>query len=369
MKKIVKLLTIFLLATTVIQAQAVKNSWSLGFGGSVLNHSSTDIQIKVLKSFGGYLTLQRNFTEHTGLRLGLDFASIVGAPIANTNVDITTTSLSGRLDLIYNFMPCESFSPFMTIGVGQNYYSVDNLADPTKSDVSDAVALQIGISLGAEANLSENWKLKAEIGSYQISRNDFDGSVGSEGYGVLGANSDAFLKMDLGLNWYFSKGEQSKICQLYDGIQQQDLVDYERVEEIVKKYIPREVIKEVVVEKEVIRETKNNQIILLGVNYEFNSNRLKPEAYPILFHTANVMKQNPELIIEIQGYTDNIGSEKANKIVSQKRAESVENYLIARGISEDRVKAIGYGEANPIGDNKDAAGRAMNRRIEFKILD
>lgn len=366
MKIFVKLLTILLLTATLIQAQAFKNSWSLGFGGSVLHLTSSDIQIRALKSFGGYVTLQRNFTEHAGLRLGLDFASLVNSPPGNNNLTVTTTSFAGKLDLVYYFMPCESLSPFMTIGFGQNFYSVDN---PIKADVDGDATMQVGLSLGVEANLSANWKLKTEIGSYQVASTNFDGSYGTVGYGLLGANSDAFMKIDFGLNWYFSKGEKSKICQLYDGIQQQDPVDYERLESIVKKYIPREVVKEVVVEKEVIRKANNNQIVLLGVNYEFNSNRLKPEAYPILFHTANVMKQNPDLKIEIQGYTDNIGSEKVNQIVSQKRAESVKNYLIARGISESRVNAVGYGEANPIGDNKDAAGRAMNRRIEFKILD
>jgi len=270
----------------------------------------------------------------------------------------------------------------MTIGAGQNFYSVDNSADPTKADKDGLVAVQVGVSLGAEANLSENWKLKAEIGSYQVGRTDFDGSNASVGYGLLGANSDAFMKFDVGVNWYFSKGEPSKICQLYDGIEMPDPVDYERLENIVKKYIPREVVKEVVVEKEVSRGTggtyivdgvdasgNSSKMLLMGVNFDFNSNRLKPEAYPILFHTAKMMHQNPGLKVEVQGYTDNIGSEKANKVVSQRRAESVKSYLVARGISADRVKAVGYGEANPIGDNKDAAGRAMNRRIEFKVLD
>lgn len=369
MKKLFTLLTVVILTTTLIQAQAVKDSWSLGFGGSILNHTSSNIQIKALKSFGGYLTLQRNFTEHTGLRLGLDFANLVGSPVGNSGVDITTTSFAGHLDLIYYFMPCESFSPFMTIGVGQNFYSVDNSADPTLSDLNDLVAVQVGFSLGAEANLSDNLKLKAEIGSYQVGRSDFDGSNGTEGYGLLGANSDAFMKMDLGLNWYFSKGESSKICQLYDGIQQQDPVDYERLENIIKKHIPREVVKEVVVTKEIAAPSGDGRMLLMGANFAFNSNRLKPEGYPILYHAAKIMHQNPDMNIEIQGYSDAIGSEKANKSVSLKRANTVKNYLVARGISASRISTVGLGEANPIGDNKDAAGRAMNRRIEFKVLD
>ena len=368
MKKLLTIITVALLSTTLIQAQAYTDSWSLGFGGSILNHTSSNIQIKDLKSFGGYLTLQRNFTEHTGLRLGVDFASLVGSPVGSPGLNVTTTSLAGHLDLIYYFMPCESFSPFMTVGVGQNFYSVDNSEDPTLSDVEDLVSVQVGVSLGAEANLSESLKLKAEIGSYQIGRSDFDGKQGSEGYGILGANSDAFMKMDFGLNWYFSKGEASKICQLYDGIEQQDPVDYERLENIIKKHIPREVVKEVVVTKEV-PATTDSRMLLMGVNFDFNSNRLKPESYPILFHAAKMMHQNSSMNIEVQGYSDAIGSEKANKNVSLKRANTVKNYLVARGISASRISTVGLGATNPIGDNKDAAGRAMNRRIEFKVLD
>lgn len=382
MRKLATLFTVILFTGSLVQAQALKNSWSFGFGGSVFHLTSSNIQIRELKSFGGFILLQRNFTEHTGLRLGLNFGSLTNSPIGNNGLNITTTSLAGNLDLVYYFMPCESFSPFMTIGIGENYFSVDNSGDPTKTDIDGEAAIQVGLSLGALANLSDNWKLKAEISSYQLASSVFDGSGGTTGYGLFGANSDAYMKMDLGLEWYFSKGEPSQICQLYDGISMPDPVDYERLENIVKKYIPREVIKEVVVEKEVARGTGgetyvdsrdasdvNNRMLLIGVNFDFNSNKLKPEAYPILFHVSKMMHQNPNLKVEVQGYTDNIGSSKSNKIVSQKRADSVKDYLLARGISAERVKAVGYGEENPIGDNKDADGRAMNRRIEFEILD
>ena len=383
MKKLFTILTVLIFTTSLMQAQALKDSWSLGFGGSLFHLTSTNVNARAMKSFGGFLSLQRNFTEHAGLRLGLNFGSLTNSPSGNNNLNVTTTSFAGNLDLVYYFMPCESFSPFMTVGVGQNYFSVDNSEVAGQADVDGGFAMQVGFSLGALANLSDNWKLKAELGSYTLAAGNFDGFYGTQGYGLLGSNSDSYMKMDLGVEWYFSKGEESKICQLYDGIELPDPVDYERLENIVKKYIPREVVKEVVVEKEVSRggtsgtyivdgvdaSGNNSKMLLMGVNYDFNSNRLKPEAYPILFHTAKMMHQNPGLKIEVQGYTDNIGSEKANKVVSQRRADSVKNYLLARGISADRVKAVGYGEANPIGDNKDAAGRAMNRRIEFKVLD
>ena len=188
MKKLFTILTVVLLSTTIIRAQAVQDSWALGFGGSILSFTSSDILIKDLKSFGGYFTLQRNFTEHTGLRLGLDYASIVGSPVGNRSVDITTTSLSGHLDLIYYFMPCESFSPFMTFGVGQNFYSVDNSEDPTKDDLNDLVSVQVGLSIGAEANLSDALKLKAEIGGYptwEINGEKYPGELSIERFKSL----------------------------------------------------------------------------------------------------------------------------------------------------------------------------------------
>lgn len=384
MKKFITLLTFVLFTSTLIQAQALKDSWSLGFGGSLLNHTSSNTQIKSFKSFGGYFSIQRNFTEHTGLRLYLNSGSISSSPEVSggtydqikdaRSINVTTLTFGVYLDLIYYFMPCESFSPFIAVGVGENFYKItESIAgDPNyrQEDQDMLAALTIGLGIGAIANLSENWKLKTELGFYSLDRSDFDGKFGTEGYGVFGSNSDGYMKLDIGFEWYFSKGEPSKICQLYDGIQQQDPVDYERLENIIKKHIPREVVKEVVVVQEVpVSSGGNNRILLMGVNYNFNSDKLRPEAYPILFHTAKMMQQNPDLNVEVQGYSDNVGSSNSNKQISLKRANTVKNYLIARGISADRISAVGYGEVNPIGNNRDASGRAMNRRIEFKVLD
>ncbi|MEN8193313.1 MAG: OmpA family protein, partial [Bacteroidota bacterium] len=129
-------------------------------------------------------------------------------------------------------------------------------------------------------------------------------------------------------------------------------------------HIPKEVVKEVIVEKEVPSEER---IILMGVNFNFNSAKFKPESYPILYHAARVMHENPKITVEVQGYSDNIGSDKNNIKMSKMRADAVKDYLAARGISSNRISTNGYGSVNPIGDNKDAAGRAMNRRIEFKV--
>lgn len=363
MKKLYTILTILFLGSTFAQAQVANDAWALGFGLSFPKLTSTNTSHS-MENFGGFLSVQRNFTEHSGLRLQGNYNSLKGTWGPNNSETTTTKSFWVGLDYIYYLSPCESLSPFFTIGIGGNNYTHDNPQSPDTEGNYNKLELQVGLSFGAEAWLSENWKLKPELGVYSTGTSYFDGTWGTDGGGVIGSSTDAFMKFDLGVVWYFSKGEQSKICQIYDGLEQKDMTDYDRIEEMVKKHIPKEIVREVVIEKEVAAEER---IILMGVNFNFNSAQFKPESYPILYHAARVMHENPEVSVEVQGYSDNIGSEKNNLKMSQLRADAVKNYLVARGVAESRVKSVGYGSANPISDNKDANGRAMNRRIEFKV--
>jgi OOP family OmpA-OmpF porin len=69
--------------------------------------------------------------------------------------------------------------------------------------------------------------------------------------------------------------------------------------------------------------------------------------------------------VEIRGYTDNVGRASSNLALSERRANSVRNWLINKGVDPNRIVAKGYGEQNPIADNNSAEGRRLNRRIEF----
>ncbi len=93
------------------------------------------------------------------------------------------------------------------------------------------------------------------------------------------------------------------------------------------------------------------------------------DAEPILTKIYNTLKNNPDIELEIRGYTDSMGKAASNLNLSQKRADSVKAYLVNKGIAFGRLKAIGYGEANPIGSNQTPAGRSLNRRIEFVRIE
>lgn len=107
------------------------------------------------------------------------------------------------------------------------------------------------------------------------------------------------------------------------------------------------------------------KLSLRGINFEFNSARLLPSSEDTLKFVAAGLLANPEIHIEISGHTDNIGSAKANELLSLRRAEAVKNYLVSRGVAVDRLTPVGYGFTRPISDNGTEDGRARNRRIEF----
>lgn len=95
----------------------------------------------------------------------------------------------------------------------------------------------------------------------------------------------------------------------------------------------------------------------------------KKETDPVLKAMTAIFKEYPKASFTIEGHTDSVGSEKSNQLLSERRANAVKDYLVANGISDDRLSAVGYGEAQPIDDNKTRAGRANNRRVEVKLND
>lgn len=103
------------------------------------------------------------------------------------------------------------------------------------------------------------------------------------------------------------------------------------------------------------------------VYFDTNKATIKPVSFPLLNQVAQALKDNPNIKVEVQGHTDSRGNDAFNLRLSQNRAESVRTYLINQGIAPDRMTARGYGENVMIADNRTAAGRAQNRRVEFVI--
>lgn len=110
------------------------------------------------------------------------------------------------------------------------------------------------------------------------------------------------------------------------------------------------------------------KMVLRGVNFDFNKWNIRPDARPVLNAAIDELKKDPNTRIAVIGYTDSIGTAEYNMGLSQRRAESVVDYLVAGGIARSRLEPIGRGETDPVATNETAEGRAQNRRVELKVL-
>jgi OOP family OmpA-OmpF porin len=106
------------------------------------------------------------------------------------------------------------------------------------------------------------------------------------------------------------------------------------------------------------------------IEFETGKAELRAVSLPTVDQVASILKDNPGITkVEVQGHTDNVGTEPANLKLSQDRAASVVDYLVSRGIARERLVAKGYGESAPMFSNKTDSGRLQNRRVQFLILE
>ena len=107
---------------------------------------------------------------------------------------------------------------------------------------------------------------------------------------------------------------------------------------------------------------------IAGIAFEPNRATITKASNPVLDKAVAVLKEHATVRIEIAGHTDNAGTPEANRTLSQQRADAVRQYFIDKGIDGARLTAVGFGPDKPIADNATPAGRAKNRRVEFRLL-
>jgi outer membrane protein OmpA-like peptidoglycan-associated protein len=141
--------------------------------------------------------------------------------------------------------------------------------------------------------------------------------------------------------------------------------------ETVKEKVTAATTEEKTISKTIqLRKLKVNEVsILRNIYFDFNKATFKTESNTELNRLETMMKQNPNLQVEISGHTDFIGAKDFNKSLSLRRANAVRGFLTSKGVDPRRIKTVGYGEERPIASNDDEQeGRELNRRVEFKVL-
>ena len=121
---------------------------------------------------------------------------------------------------------------------------------------------------------------------------------------------------------------------------------------------------------QVLQTTESARGLIMNMSdvlFDFNKYTLKPEAREKLARVSGILLAYPGLKVQVEGYTDNIGSEEYNQKLSEQRAGSVREYLVGASVPDGNVVAAGYGKSNPIADNSTNAGRAQNRRVQLVV--
>ena len=404
MKKLFRILSLcvvlLFMSNSFAQDRSVAtDSWAFGFGFTYPMYVGINgASLNTSEFYGGHILIQRNWSEHVASRIKAAYNHVAAQYYENFNANdgagngeyVTNNMITGDLDLIYYFNPCEPWSLFLVTGIGVNYNKPENARwyDPTDPAAEDGFVVseldgesntgaQFNLGAGIEIKIGEDWRIRGEGTYHTMGNSKIDGvdsrkgeDNGFFGGSFFGGNSnDSWIHADLGLLYYFSKGEPSKYCQLYTGLGE---VDYNKIEDIVRRYqtVPTEVDYDRICEivKKCMGPTKvEDKWVLVGVNFDFNKATLKSESYPILDNAAAILLSHSDVNVEVQGHTDQIGSDKYNEELSMKRAEAVKKYLVAKGVSASRLTTSGKGKGQLLFKESDPESRYYNRRVEFHV--
>ncbi len=148
-------------------------------------------------------------------------------------------------------------------------------------------------------------------------------------------------------------------------IQAEEYPFYSEILDIPPTSDYREINKDILLEKLAV----GTKIVLNNIFFDFNKSSLREASIAELNRVVKMMNDVPALKIQISGHTDNVGSDAYNQKLSEDRAHSVVNFLIASGIDASRLAYKGYGESQPVADNSTDEGRQLNRRTEFEVID
>ena len=129
--------------------------------------------------------------------------------------------------------------------------------------------------------------------------------------------------------------------------------------------VAKEAMKQDITAGDMFEALNRDGHIALYINFDTGKSTVKSESKPIIIQIVEMLKSNPELKINVEGHTDNVGSQKSNKTLSEARAKAVTAEIVAQGIEAERLTAFGHGQDKPIADNNTGEGRAKNRRVEL----
>ncbi|OGP89592.1 MAG: hypothetical protein A2031_04590 [Deltaproteobacteria bacterium RBG_19FT_COMBO_43_11] len=332
MKKVMKVFIVaaLLVFSTTAFAQIRPGAFNIGplFGIGVFEGNQDLDNAPVLGLRGGY-----DFTKNWGVeatfnwvptRYNYEIGSYIRQRWVGSEDSEHVNVYNYRIEAIYNFdlFPDKRFVPFVAVGIGGQTidYRGDNDAE------SDRTRFAPDYGVGLKYFLTENIAIRGDVRHVLAI-----GSIYND------------LEATLGMAFYFGGKKEAP-----------------PVEEIKKA--PAAVPE---IEKKMMDEGRAR----INVEFDFDKSDVKAQYNDEIKQVADFMVKYPDTKVAIEGHTDSIGTNEYNQKLSQRRADSVKNYISDKfNIDSKRLKSEGYGETRPIADNKTAEGRQQNRRVESVLI-
>jgi OOP family OmpA-OmpF porin len=314
---------------------------SIFAGGYTFDHDldfDTGTHLDLDTGFTAGLGLGYNFTRHVGLEGVFNY---IDAKFDRKDglSDKDVPSYLYRLDLLYHLMPEKRLVPFLAVGVGGISYV------PSARGVDTRTDFLANYGLGLKYFMTPSIALRGDV-RHVITINHGDG--------------DNNLLYTLGLMFAFG-GKAEEAAAPPPPPPAPEPVPAPEPEAVTPPPPPPAPAPEA---------KEAGTYVFRNIYFDFNKANIKPESEPILDEVSNFLKANPDMKMEVQGHTDNIGTAEYNMKLSERRAEAVKAYLVKdEAIKSDRLTTKGYGLTMPVADNSTAEGRAKNRRVEFKPME
>lgn len=331
---------LIVLAGTALQAQAADDRL---YVAPSVNYTFSDSDRRADDGWGGGLALGKPITEHLNMELALTGSSL-DYKSGSGNYELWGLGV----DALYLLNRNANFTPYGVLGIGALYTDI-----PGKHDTG----LMGNIGLGIMQRLTDNMSLRADA------RYRMDGNATN----AFNANHFGDAIVSVGLN--IALGQKAQPAPKPEPVAQPEPAPapVPAAEPVAQ---PAPLAPEYKTEQAAQldkAQSGDTVVILEGVNFEFDSAHLRPDALPILDEAVTVLDRRKDISVDVVGHTDSTGTTQYNQGLSERRAKAVYDYFVSKGIAADRLSSRGYGETKPAYSNATREGRAKNRRVELVV--
>lgn len=315
----------------------------------------------------------RRIVPLTGLRLGYNLTAHWGGEVAFDQVASEGTSAAGldqadnhfyRADVLYHLTPGEPLVPYLAAGLGL----VDRTAP---SGAQGRLAPVCGYGVGVKYFLSDEIALRGEL-RHLVTADGGEGGNFTATIGVtfiIGGARTPVQPQPLVFQRYYADAEPAPVSAQTHIVMPTGDTAVSPPRQLDKGLLDEVVLDQVgahepVVARAVEEQRVEKKRIKLEVYFDTAKATIKPIYESELGKVAEYLRENPAASVVIEAHTDNVGSRRYNLKLSQRRGQSVKDFLVKKlGVGRERLTAIGYGYDRPIASNLTVAGRAQNRRV------